>query len=197
MGDVELVSFNVTNPLSFAVLSAIRGAISIRRHVLDGPRERVAEAHNQVDQRPANDDVVVGGDAESSEDGRQADTRQARVDAPEDTDVTTLELLAESQLHERNGQADEEEADKVGDEESSTAPREAEIGESPEVAEADTVANHSEDESHATEPARSLFFRIGSVIETPMKASYTSVCHVIFVLFYIINETTDRPFKSL
>ena len=98
------------------------------------------------------------------------------MDASEDTDVSTLELLTEGQLHECDGEADEEEAEEVGDEEGGTAPLEAEIGESPEVTETDTVADHSKDEGHATQPARSLLFGVGRVSEAPHEAPATSVC---------------------
>jgi len=75
------------------------------------------------------------------------------VDSSEYTDVTALEFLTERELHESNGDANGEQADPVGDEEQGATPFEAEIGESPEVTEADTVADHSEDESRTTQPS--------------------------------------------
>ena len=114
------------------------------------------EGHDQVDQRPPDDDVVVGDDAEGGEDGGEADTSQPRVDASEDTDVTALKLLTERHLHERDGNANEDQARPVGDEEEGSSPGEAQVGEAPEVAEADAVAHHREDVGHPAEPARTL-----------------------------------------
>ena len=94
------------------------------------------------------------------------------MDAPEHADVATLELLSKGQLHERHGQTDKEEADEVGDEEGRATPLEAEVGESPEVAEADTVADHGEDERHATQPTRSLFLGLRIVREAPNQAVF-------------------------
>ena len=140
---------NVEIGTVFHSLSGVRG-------VHDGPRQGVDEWHHQVDQRPANDDVVVGHDAERGEDGRCADTREPRVYSSEHSNVTALELLAETKLHEGHRNTNGEKADPVGDEEEGTAPLEAQIGEAPEVSEADTVANHSQDESGTAQPAGSL-----------------------------------------
>ena len=135
---------------------AVLGAAVHILDVLDRPGEGRHEGHDQVDQGPADDDVVVGDDAEGGDNRGQTDSGEARVDATEDTDVTALEFLAESELHECNGDADGEEASQVGHEEESATPGEAEVGEAPEVSEADTVADHSEDEGHAGEPPSSL-----------------------------------------
>ena len=143
---------------------------SLVDHALSRPRQRVHKAQNEVDERPSDDDVVVGSDAERGQDGGKADTGEARVDSSEHTDVTALELLTEGQFHECHGETDEEEADEVGNEEGGTTPGEAEVGETPEVSEADTVANHGKNEGHATQPARSLFFSCGIVGEAPDEA---------------------------
>jgi len=122
-----------------------------------GPGQGVDERHNEVDQGPANDDVVVGHNVVGGEHGGTTNTSEAGVDAAEHTDVTALELLAEGELHEGHGDTDEEEADEVGDEEESTTPGVAQVGEAPEVTEADGVADHGEDESRATHPTLTLF----------------------------------------
>lgn len=74
--------------------------------VLDGPGEGALERHNQVDQGPTDDDVVVCDDAEGGEDGCETNTRQTGVDSSEYTDITALEFLAEHELHEGYGDAD-------------------------------------------------------------------------------------------
>ena len=42
--------------------------------VLDGPGQRALEGHDKVDERPSDDNVVVGDDAEGGEHGRQPDS---------------------------------------------------------------------------------------------------------------------------
>ena len=150
-------------------------------HVLDRPGEWAHERHDQVDEGPSDDDVVVGDDAEGGEDGGEADSRKAGVDSTEHTDVTALELLAERELHESDGDANREEANEVGYEEESAAPRVAEVGETPEVSEADTVADHSKNESGAREPSSS-FRAFVLVRETLDKA--IPAAHLFFKLNY-------------
>ena len=129
--------------------------LSISRS-LDGPGEGVDEGHNEVDEGPADDDVVVGHNAEGGQHRGESDTRKSGVDSTEDTDVTALELLSERHLHEGDRDSNEEEAAQVRDEEQSTTPSVAQVGEAPEVAEADTVADHSQDEGGVAQPTRSL-----------------------------------------
>ena len=124
--------------------------------VLHRPGEGANEGHNQVDQRPADDDVVVSHNAEGSENGSQTHAGEARMDSTEDTDISALELLTERQLHESDGDTDSEEAYEVRNEEECATPGEAQVGETPEVSEADTVADHSEDEGPTGEPSSSL-----------------------------------------
>ena len=75
------------------------------------------------------------------------------MDSSEHTDVTALEFLTEWELHKGNRQADCDQAAPVGDEEQGATPLIAEVREPPEVAQADTVADHSEDESRSTQPS--------------------------------------------
>ena len=147
---------------------------------LDRPGQGINERHDQVDQRPTDDDVVVGDDTEGSENGRQTDTGKTRVNSTEHTDVTALELLAERELHERYGDTDGEEAGPVGDEEEGTAPLIAQVGETPEVSETDTVADHSEDESHATQPTGS-FSALVLIFKEREAAFFTSHVNVDFL----------------
>ena len=133
--------------------------------LLDRPREWAEEAHHEVDQRPADDDVVVSSDHEGSQDRGHADTSQAGVDATEHTDITTLEVLTQSHLHQGDRQTNEEEADEVRHKEGGSTPLEAQIREAPEVAKADAVANHSQDERHAAEPARTVLLSVFLVFE--------------------------------
>ena len=121
-----------------------------------GPGKGVDESHDEVDQGPANDDVVVGHDVVGGEHRGSTHTGEAGMDTAEHTDVTTLELLAEGELHKGHGDTDEEEANEVGDEEESTTPSVAQVGEAPEVTEADGVADHGEDEGRATHPTLTL-----------------------------------------
>ena len=82
------------------------------------------------------------------------------MDSSEHTDVTALEFLAETKLHEHNGEANREQAAPVGDEEQGSTPLVAEVRESPEVSQADTVADHSEDESRTTQPSSTFRVRV-------------------------------------
>ena len=63
--------------------------------LLDGPGQGALEGHDQVDQGPANDNVVVSDNAERGEYGSQSDSRQTRMDTSEYTDVSALEFLTE------------------------------------------------------------------------------------------------------
>ena len=92
------------------------------------------------------------------------------MDAAEHTDVTALELLSERHLHERDGDADKEEAAEVGDEEESTTPSVAQVGEAPEITKTDAVADHSQDERGMAEPSRSL--SISFVLKEPHAARF-------------------------
>ena len=127
--------------------------------LLDGPRKGTLERHDQVDQGPANDDVVVSDNAERGEYWSKSDSRKTRVNSSEHTDVTALEFLTEWELHKGNRQADCDQAAPVGDEEQGATPLIAEVREPPEVTQADTVADHSENESRSTQPSRAFCVR--------------------------------------
>ena len=86
------------------------------------------------------------------------------MDSTEHTDITTLEFLTECHLHESHWDSNEEQADPVWDEEKHASPSEAEVRETPEVSETDTVADHSNDVSPSTQPTRTGRVR-GLVLE--------------------------------
>lgn len=123
---------------------------------MDGPWKGADERHDQVDQGPSNDNVVIGDNAERRENGSESDTGKTGVDSTEHTDVTSLEFLTERELHKCNGDTNGKEADPVGDEEEGTSPLIAQVGETPEVSKTDTVADHSKDKGGATEPSGSF-----------------------------------------
>jgi len=74
------------------------------------------------------------------------------MNSAEHTNITTLELLTERHLHKSHWDSNEEKADPVWDEEKRATPSEAEVRETPEVTETDTVADHSNDVSPSTQP---------------------------------------------
>ena len=131
-------------------------AVGVVLSALDRPWKWADERHNEVNQRPSNDDVVVSHDTEGREDGRKADSSESRMDSTEHSNITSLELLTKGKLHESHGDTNGEQADPVRDEEESTTPLITQIGEAPEVSETDTVADHSKNESGAGEPSSSL-----------------------------------------
>ena len=106
--------------------------------VLCGPGQWALEGYEEVDDSPSDDDGVVEGDGEGTEDGGHSDTGKSGVDTSEDTDVTTLELLSERELKHEHRKPQEEEAKEVGHEEETTTMLEAKIGETPEVSESDS-----------------------------------------------------------
>lgn len=152
------------------------------RSVLDGPGQGALERHDKVDERPSDDDVVVGDDAEGGQDGRQTDSRQSRVDASEDTDITALKLLTERELHECHRDTDGQQADPVRDEEENATPFVAEVREPPEVTEADAVADHSKDEGRATQPP--CTFSVSAIVserfDEAVFAAHVCVCMICF-----------------
>ena len=134
---------------------------------LDRPWKGADERHDQVDEGPSNDNVVIGDDAERCKNGSETDTGKTGVDSTEHTDVTSLEFLTKRELHECYGDTNAEEADPVGDKEEGTTPLIAQVGETPEVSKTDTVADHGEDEGGATEPSGSFraFISISEDVE--------------------------------
>ena len=124
--------------------------------VHDRPGQRVDKGHHQIDQRPADDDVVIGHDAEGSEHRRCSDTRESWVNTSEHSNITTLEFLAQTKLHEGHRNTNSEEANPVGNEEQGSTESVAQVGETPEVSQADTVADHSQNESGSAQPASPL-----------------------------------------
>lgn len=107
-------------------------------HVSDGPGEGVLECGKNVHKSPGDDDVVIESDTEGGKNGSETDTGKARVHTSEHTNISLLEDLSEGELKHEHGDTEEEEAEKIGDEEKSTTPLVAEIGESPEVTETDS-----------------------------------------------------------
>ena len=77
------------------------------------------------------------------------------MDATEHTDITSLDGLSESALHERDGDSDDEQGDQVGDEEANAAPLEAEEGEPPDVSETDGETHHGQNVSGSAHPSLS------------------------------------------
>ena len=78
------------------------------------------------------------------------------MDATEHADVAALELLAQGELEQEHGDAEEEEGDQVGNEEESTAPLVAEVGEAPEVTESDGGTDGSQHEGGVGCPTLSV-----------------------------------------
>ena len=115
------------------------------------------------------------------------------MDSTEHTDISALELLTERELHEGNGNTNSDQANEVGYEEESSTPGEAQVGETPEVSKADTVADHSEDEGPPREPSGSL----GTLVLV-RKAALNRVPagHEVQKLFLIINLLINLPFKG-
>ena len=151
------------------------------------PGQRVDKGHHQIDQRPADDDVVIGHNAEGGEDRRCSDTRESWVNTSEHSNITTLELLAETELHEGHRNTNGKQADPVGNEEEGSTPLEAQVRETPEVSEADAIANHSQDESCSTQPAGS-FSVISFIREKPLGDVfwvYTEECRPSLILHYL------------
>ena len=124
--------------------------------VHDGPGQRVDKGHQQIDQRPADNDVVIGHNAEGGEHRRCSDTRESWVNTSEHSNITALEFLAETEFHEGHWNTNGDEANPVGNEEQSSAPLEAQVGETPEVSKADTVADHSQNKCGSAQPASPL-----------------------------------------
>ena len=90
--------------------------------LLDRPWKGTLEGHYQVDQGPANDNVVVSDNAERGEHGSQSNSRKTRMDSSEHTDVSALEFLTERELHKSNRESNRDQADPVRDEEQGTTP---------------------------------------------------------------------------
>ena len=78
------------------------------------------------------------------------------MNTSEHSNITALEFLAETELHKGHWNTNGKEANPVGNEEQSSTPLEAQVGETPEVSKADTVANHSQDECGSAQPAGPL-----------------------------------------
>ena len=134
------------------VLDSLSGICGVH----DGPGQWVDKGHHQIDQRPADNDVVIGHNAEGGEHRRCSDTRESWVNTSEHSNITTLEFLAETELHEGHWNTNGEEANPVGNEEQGSSPLEAKVREAPEVSEADTVADHSQNKSGSAQPASPL-----------------------------------------
>ena len=99
------------------------------------------------------------------------------MDSSEHTDVTALEFLTERKLHKGDRQSDCEEADPVWDEEQGATPLIAEVREPPEVTQADTVADHSENESRSTQPSRA--FCVSTIVsERLLEAFHAAITHL-------------------
>ena len=64
------------------------------------PGQWVHKRKQQVDQRPADDDVVIGHNAERGQDGSCTDTREPWMNTSEHSNITSLEFLAETEFHE-------------------------------------------------------------------------------------------------
>ena len=153
--------------------------------LLDGPWKGTLEGHDQVDQGPANDDVVVSDNAERGEHWCESDSRKTRVNSSEYTDVTTLEFLTEWEFHKSDGKSNRDQATPVRDEEQGASPFVAEVREPPEVTQADTVSHHSEDESSSTQPS-STFCVCAIVCERFMKAVFAAHVNYFFEVFFLV-----------
>ena len=100
------------------------------------------------------------------------------MDSSEHSNITTLELLAETELHECHWNTNGQEANPVGNEEERSAPLKAQVRETPEVSEADTVAHHSQDESGSAQPSGplSVISVIGEEPRSDVFWVYTEEC---------------------
>jgi hypothetical protein len=94
------------------------------------------------------------------------------VDAAKNADVTSLEFLTERNLEHEHGQSEEEQTEQVGHEEEGAAPLEGEVGESPEVSEANAVAHDGQDERGVGLPPGPACFSIDGIIEKRNKTLY-------------------------
>jgi len=74
----------------------------------------------------------------------------------EDAEAADGEHLSEGELHEEHGDAGEQEGDEIRDEEGAAAIFVAEVGEAPDVSEADGQTHHRQDEVEFAAPRASL-----------------------------------------
>ena len=135
---------------------ALSGGLVDVSCVGERPWKWVLEGSNQVDEGPSDDHVVVGSDAVSRHDRGKTNTHKSWVNSTEHSNISTLELLSEGQLHKSNWQSNGHKAEEVWHEEESTTPFETEVRETPEVSKSDTVTNHSKDEGGSAEPSSTL-----------------------------------------
>ncbi len=98
------------------------------------------EGAQEVVGGPGDDDDVVGIEPEDENQRAVADPLQHRTYCP-DGDETPAEQLAEGRLEQVDGHAGEDQTDEVGNEKGAAAVLVAEIGEAPDVAQADGEAN--------------------------------------------------------
>ena len=120
--------------------------------LVGGPWERGGEGVEEVPQRPRDDDVVVERDEEGHQHTGHPDAGQGRVDLPPRLQRAHLELLPDAQLQEEERHADDHQHDRVRHEEGATAVLVAQVGEAPEVAQPDCVADTRYQELEWTTP---------------------------------------------
>ena len=120
--------------------------------LVGGPRERGGEGVEEVPERPRDDDVVVERDEEGHQHTGHPDAGQGRVDLPPRLQRAHLELLPDAQLQEEERHADDHQHDRVRHEEGATAVLVAQVGEAPEVAQPDCVADTRYQELEWTTP---------------------------------------------
>ena len=78
------------------------------------------------------------------------------MNTSEHSNITSLELLAETELHKGHWNTNAKKANPVGNEEQGSTPLVAQVRETPEVSKTDAVSNHSQDKCGSAQPAGSL-----------------------------------------
>ena len=114
--------------------------VSVPRKAARGPGKCGQEWGDGVDQRVADEDVVVEGDEEGEEQGADAEAAEGGHHLP-DLQGAHLGVLGQRDLQVEERQADYEEHGQKGDDKGAAAVFEAQVGEAPHVAEADGEAD--------------------------------------------------------
>ncbi|KAI0557212.1 hypothetical protein FGB62_331g09 [Gracilaria domingensis] len=120
--------------------SAIRALTAVHKHA----------------QRPRKKHAVIGGDDERGENGRQSDATKARMHLSKRAGITGLIVLPHGHLENQDGDSNDEERKQIRKEESASAMRVGEVGEAPNVSEADCGTDGRHDEGGARGPCCAL-----------------------------------------
>ncbi len=82
-----------------------------------GPRQGIVERVHEIEQHPADDDVVIDTDVYDDYDGSHADTSQIRDEFHPRSDRSLPHALAQEKFEVEKGNAEQEQHDHVGDDE--------------------------------------------------------------------------------